>query len=414
MRGTWRALVGVVAGVPLVVFGQVGEDVGGIAPQPEAVPGLAPKPTDPRVAEQLLGFLPYASMSMDNRLMAGHPVGDVLEALSRAKAFGENPLDADPTLQRRSRELISFLVLSRDRLTPEYESAPVQPPAYVVEGEPLMVYALALFSMYAAMMKQTAIANWQREYDALCRTCYRDLMPLARATAKGRATNEPAVRITPIFDKENWVRLAAVNGSQQDLTNVTLAVRMETIDGQFSDHYYFIPIWESGFTFPLRTATEWDAVGADSTTSALVEVISDQVVMSRQAFRVDDHVPTAGTKFLSELEAAVRSGTHYKRSIDRLEKMTGPLTAHAALAAERGALEREAREKLTAILTGLDGKIKAKLEERAKVSRAQPRPRSGAETIKQFQQQKDRDLDKIDAQLKTLRAERAEWFSGKR
>ncbi|MCE7974162.1 MAG: hypothetical protein DYG92_07545 [Leptolyngbya sp. PLA1] len=398
--------------------GALGQGVPEVQPEtiqgPGGVPEIAARPTDPRAREQLLGFLGYASMSMDNRLMAGHSVGDVLEALTRAKSLGENPLDADPTLQRRSRELISFLVLSRDRLTPAQKDAAAPVPLLSEQEDPMLVFGLALFAAYFEAMKDGAIANWQRDYDDACRKSYKDLMPLARVTATGRQTNEPAVGITPIFDKQNWVRLAAVNRSQQTLTNVTLAVRMETIDGRFSDHYYFIPTWEKGFTFPLRTATDWDVVGADATTSAQVEVVSDQVVMSRQAFRVDDHVPTAGTKFLGELEVAVRSGKHFKHSIDRLEKMTGPLTAHPALAARRSELEREARERLSAILAVLDEKIKAKLDERSKVSQSQPRPRSNAESIKQFRERKEHDLDKIDAQLKALRAERAEWFSGKR
>lgn len=385
-----------------------------IAPEPAESPEIAPKPRDPRAPAQLLGFLPYASMSMDNPVMAGRPVGTVLGALTRAKSLGENPLDADPTLQRRSRELISFLVLSRGRMTPAHKDASPPIPAISEQADPMMVFGLVLFAAYFEAMKDGAIASWQRDYDDACRKAYRDLMPLARVTATGRQISEPAVGIVPIFDTQNWVRLAAVNHSQQRLTNVTLAVRMGTIDGRTSEHYYFIPEWEKEFTFPLRTATDWDPVGADATTTALVEVLSDQVVMSRQVFKVDDHVPTAGTRFLMELEGAVRSGKRDKRSIDRLEQMTGPLTSHPELAAQRSTLEQEAREKLAGVLADLDDKIKAKLEERTKVSRTQPRPRSGAESVTQFQERKERDLDTIDAQLKALRAERADWFSGKR
>lgn len=425
MRGSlMRAMHQVVAA--LAAAGLAGSSLGQVsgdgAPEqppevaPEAVesPEIASRPRDPRAPAQLLGFLPYSSMSLDNPVMAGQPVGKVLEALTRAKSLGENPLDADPTLQRRSRELISFLVLSRGRMTPAHKEASPPIPAISEQTDPMMVFGLFLFSAYFEAMKDGAIASWQRDYDDACRKAYRDLMPLARVTATGRQTNEPAVSIVPIFDTQNWVRLAAVNHSQQRLTNVTLAVRMGTIDGRTSEHYYFIPEWEKGFTFPLRTATDWDVVGADATTTAFVEVVSDQVVMSRQVFKVDDHVPTAGTRFLAELEGAVRSGKRYKQSIDRLEQMTGPLTSHPELAAQRSTLEQDAREKLAGVLAGLDDKIKAKLEERTKVSRTQPPARPTAERLKQFQERKERDLDKIDAQLKALRAERADWFSGKR
>jgi hypothetical protein len=79
-------------------------------------------------------FLPHVSMSMENRLTMGTPVADVLTEFAGLREFKESAFDAHPTLQRCARDVTSFLVQSRDRMTPALKDTTL--PTFDVPADP--------------------------------------------------------------------------------------------------------------------------------------------------------------------------------------------------------------------------------------------------------------------------------------
>lgn len=390
--------------------------------QPETPKDLpsAPPPTkkeyDPRLHFQLSGFLPYASMSMDNELIAGHPLAEVLGKILRAKEFDDNPLDAHPLLQSRSRELVSFLAGSRNRIEPAYKEVAPSMPAIVIEtNDPMMMFGLALFSYYETAMKNAVIRSWQEEYDRTCRTVYKDLLPIARDLSKGEETKLSVIAIKPNFDQQKWIGLTAVNSSDQDLGNVSLAIKFGTIDGQTSDHYYYLKSWKKGQVLPLRLDTLWNSrVGAMCTTTAQIELVSDELLARRIDSHIDDHIPSAATRILDELSPQIASNKKLAEAIGRLSMMEKSLAAHPELASTRAELEKVSRLKLKEILAGIDEAIKNVDAEYAKVEGQYPDVKWSKDRFNEFNKKKAADKDLLKSKRQKLKQERADYTSGKK
>lgn len=375
----------------------------------KATPVEVEKSTD-RLRSQLVSFAPYVSM-YNNRLTLGQSrVEDVLDELNRLKEYKDNPFDESESLRRSSRDIFGFLVLSQGRITPALKDKRVRLNTDDYPVPPGYFFALSLLESYAEMLKVTDLAKWQAEYDGKCRTAYRSLLPDLRRVAKGEKSAGQPVTVIGSFDKTDWIYLAAVNNTQRTLTNVTLVVRLASIDGETdgSEHYYFIETWPMDKRkYPLRLASDWlPGYGAKATTMATVELISDEMVASGIDCKIDDHVPIAADLFLNEIEKQIQKKSKLKVAIDRLNAMTTPVSRFADRASKRMQLETKAKDTLAGILAGIDAELKKTEEQLSDARKGLAKRNSGFDSVYTAQ------VADAKKKLEKLKAERIEWVKG--
>ena len=380
-----------------------------------AVGGVDPveaESSNAKLRSQLHSFAPYISM-YNNRLTLGQSdVGTVLGELTRLKEFQDNTFDASEALKYSFRDIRGFLVRSEKRITPatpkdSHVSVPLVTPTSVE-----LVFAVALLRQFEEIARNEDLRNWQNEYDVKCRDAYRKLMPGLRSVATGVKGPADSIAIVSSFDETNWVYLAAVNRSHRTLHNVTLAVRLTTIDGSASDHYYFIPEWsEERNKYPLRLASDWFwGNGASMTTRATVDLISDEVVCSGISCPLEENVPIAADAILAKVDDQIHHRKQLKGAIDKLESMKDLVAKYPDRAARRAELLTSAREKLAAILKDFDERIKK--EEQYIASRRDEA--AGAKTLRSDPARAKKEIEVSDKEMKRLKVERQDFVNGKR
>jgi hypothetical protein len=406
------ALLGAMA-LGVVVGQAVAQPAGEPAmPPAEGVPALKDPPPMPepapmteeavaKVRGQIFVLVPHISMSMENRLTMGTPVANVLEEFDTLHEFKDSTFDAHPTMQRVGRDLTSFLVQSRGRVTPAMQNAHL--PAVEPRVDDEYVFVLALLQVFYEAAKNEALRSWQADFDVKCRSGYHDLMPLLRKVAKGKKPPRAPVKITGAFNKERWVYLVATNDTDAPLTNATLAVKMATIDGRAAEHYYFVSKWDPRKKLPLRIAVDWLPVDADATTSGQVELVSDEFVAPPTAFAVDDNIPTAGDKCLAECASQFGGRRQVAVITRRLELMKPLLQQYQDRAARVEELLRSTRGFVGDRIKKFDADI---TEQEKSVGRAKEQltKTKGESQRRRLQEQIDSSLKKI-AELKRQKAD---------
>ncbi len=408
-------------------------------PGEPAEAALAPTSVEvinPELRTQLLTFAPYASMLNKLSLGAYKPssIADVMEDWTSMRAQNEDPFNAHRELTAAYRDMRAFLVDSHGRITPAMRDMHL--PDLQIDPLEAPELALAVLLMQASFEigKNEAIRNWYEQYDTKCQAAYRRIMPLLRKTAKGKPTTDDSVRVRHWFAKQNdqWVYLEALNVTHKTLTNVSLCIRLETLDGAYSDHYFFIPQWRpykgdeatppTGVAtgtrvdlsdvpgrLPIRLAGNWSKVGAKGTTLATVELVSDELMARNVKSRLDDHIPTAADQILNDVQAQLLTKSRYKKVLERLTRIRPALATQndAVRIARLDTLSKAAGDALDAIFKSYDDRIE-KAEKAIKSLREQRlRRRSDTKQI-------DKKISDQEAIIKKLQSERLDWAQGRR
>lgn len=383
--------------------------------------------TDAELRKQLLTIAPY--ISLHSPLSVGYASESPAEVLHRFKQLEEIEelsMDGHVALQRAWRDVRAFLVASRNRITPAIERAmpKLSLSAADLSDDPLAAIVLLYIHACYEYSKQVAVASWQQEYDNKCQSAYRAVFPLMTEVANGEAVSRDGVRIASGFTKQNWVYLYAINESGIRLANVSIHVQLSTIDRRSSDHYYFIgEPWERNQAIPLRLTIDWHrAVGAAATTAAVVNLVSDQILISNARWLIDDHIPTAADRIMDEVERDIRAKQPLKRIIERLDIIRGAVNPYPDRAARRDALRASAQSQFDGAVNVIAGKItKAKDDLRDKRQRLEKlqmeyRNARGTQRERLERQIKERsdELRTLEANLKLLESERSDLLAGRK
>ncbi|MBX3377244.1 MAG: hypothetical protein KF678_09615 [Phycisphaeraceae bacterium] len=369
---------------------------------------------DPALRDQLLAFVPY--ISMRNKLTLGEQepatVAAVMEEWTSEREFNEHLFDAHPSLRAAYRDVRSFLVESRHSITPALREIIL--PAIDLDPitHPELAITLALMRARFEIAKNKAVLSWCERYDAKCRAAYQRILPLLRKAAKGQETNDGTIRIRHWYAQEHGVYLEAVNVSGRQLHNVSLYVRLETLDGASSDHYFFRPVWPSsagdndnGHRYTLRLAVDWWPIGAECTTLAIVEVISDELLARGIRCPIDDQVPTAADRIFRENEAQLSAKSRPKVIMNRLERIKGRLGPYPERLSQLNAQFDSAKAMLDTAVAALDAKIEKTKQEIRELER--PGPKYAVETREARRKRAKETLAKLEA-------ERLQWLRGER
>jgi len=358
---------------------QVQREVGGPI-DPPAPPDE--KPLDPRLQEQLLNFLPYVSMI--NRMTPGaNQMPEIVRALEEwtmMRKEEENLFNGHPHLQGAYRSMRAFLLKSNRAAGPVLQGLAVPRMEFEADDPPFLILAALLFQASAEIAKNEALRSWYEQYDDQCRTAYKRVWPLLRKLAKGKRRNDDSVHVRHWFAREDWVFLEVLNKSHRPLTDVSLRLRLGTLDGATSDHYYFLKRWEpfrnddgaapgplelawnierAEFPgrFPVRLATDWLSVGAAATTSVVIDLFSNEIVVESLMVAIDDHIPQAADRILDQAASQVRSRQQPKLVMDRLKATMSRLAQYPDRVARGERLFDLAKGQLDAAVASCDERI---------------------------------------------------------
>lgn len=277
---------------------------------PETPPADATTLTPEQIAKlrrQLHTFAPYASMH--NRFAfgdgAGRAAARVLTEWTEIRETNENAFDASKPLQSAYRDLRAFMVKSEGPALQALEQMRLpQPTLGPATGDPFIMLAELMFISAAEIGRSQVLSQWSHDHDDVCRAAYKRLLPDLRRVVDRKRPDKDVIHLRHWFLEGRGVYLEVVNRSGQDLTNVTLVVRLGTLSGEASDHYFFLPTWPGGNgqsgseRYAIRLSRDWESVTAAATTSALIEVISDQLCLSETRFEINDHIPSAADRLL--------------------------------------------------------------------------------------------------------------------
>ncbi|MGP1345922.1 MAG: hypothetical protein ACTS3F_04535 [Phycisphaerales bacterium] len=384
---------------------------------------------DPVVRAQAHDLARFLSLRNSATIGVSRPsdVGRVLSDWTNDRVLNEQLFGSNDSLTAAYREVRSFLVQTRQSVLPEFERLELPaPPAELVVQSPEVVIGYAFLSAMVEIRKREVLRSWQHEYDARCRDAYGRIIPILRVNALGDDWSDQSVRIRHWFaDDAGGVFLEALNESGKTLTNVTLHAQLQTLDGQSSDHYYFIDRWvgaEDGsdsHRYSLRLAADWWQVGAAGTTSAIVSVYSDEIKVAGLRCAIDDNIPFAADMLLDEIEAQIGTGRQPKLAINRLARMRSHLGDYPDRRERVRELDARADEVLESKVAPLDKKIDELSRRIAELSIPNERPKRGdSDRIKRLYEDRERkrkeDLQEAREQLRSVRDERNEWVQGVR
>jgi len=365
--------------------------------QAEPLPGAQPVASDnpepademseakaQRLREQLLAFALEVSMRSDLSLgvESTAKVIEVLEAWSKKKDAEGDLFDAHKSLQSVYREFRAFLVKSYADVIPALRTLSI--PSLQVDPE--VSPELAVIGLFASaiieIQKNNVVLKWCQERDAASRSAYSRIFPLLKRTAKGKLYTDHSVEITYGFVQDRGgVFLEARNVSGKTLTNVSLKIKLETLDGRSSDHYYFIPKWdqtrsgENSRGFFLLIAADWWPIGAAATTSAIVDLISDEIIIATLRCGIDTHIPTAAARIMDELDAQLKTRLRIKAILNRIDKIRNKLGQHPDLLKRAELLRKDALKLYNIALNVLDERIDKTRESIRELQKPQPKGR---------------------------------------
>lgn len=341
--------------------------------------------TGPVTEEQRTQLFRLASeVSMRNRLMiAGQGpkrVADVLASFQKEADDQGKRFDAHETLSGVWASHRSFLVASKPALIAairdfEMPSIPIDP-----TENPEAALAAAFVVSAVEIRRQSIIWNWHQQHDVHCRRQYERLMPLIRRAAKGKELKDGGVTVEPAFAHRDWAYLRAVNTTNRKLTNVTLKITLESLDGRKCDHYFFLPAWYPnlakgevvavdgeeafGHEYFIRISSEWAMIDAHATAFATVDLYSDQVVATDMRSVLSEQFPGAARALLDELGPQIDSNERLAEAIRQLDRASRSLSNQRdefQLVSEAAAA---ARKRLAAYIKSIDDAIKDNREKK--------------------------------------------------
>lgn len=236
-----------------------------------------------------------------------------LDAWTRLRELNEDVFSSRAELLIAYRDLRAFFVRTDASATPMLSSLRLPGPSIDPFEHPEMALAELFFIVSAEAARNAALSSWMRDYDQTCRKAYERIMPLIRDVGESRLANDGAIHLRHWYVQGHGVYLEALNQSGHTLRNATLLVRLQTLDGSSCDHYFFIKDWPSetsgseAHRYPIRIASDWTAVGAASTTSAIVEVVADEQSVLPMRVSFDDHIPTAADRLMDEHDRKLKA-----------------------------------------------------------------------------------------------------------
>ena len=382
---------------------------------------------DPQLRDQLLVFAP--TVALNNRLspLGSDQPNNVADALAEYAAAGDGTQDlfgAHSDLQSAYRDVRAFLVNSRPRITPALQALPMPQVTIDPVETPELALAVIFLQMASEVAKHEAIRSWCIESDRLAIAAYKRIMPLLRQTSHGKPTDDNSVDIALGFTPEQWVYLEAVNTSGKTLTNVSLHVELETLNGDSCDHYYFLPQWAPERRQPLRIASAWADVGAHGTTSASVDIVSDEIIAENIRREFGANIPIAADQIMADAEAQLRTGRRPKLVIDRMNKIRRPIGPYRDRVERMQSILDQANQMLETKVAAIDKKIEDNersidaLNDDIAGLKEQWRQKSASLDAKKRIQtkidDKEQKLKEHRATLKQLKSERQEWMRGER
>lgn len=366
--------------------------------------------------EQLLTFAPYASMHsrFETTPSGGTGAAAVLTDWTELRELDESVFDARVQLQTAYRDLRAFMVRTEGSALPMLRSISFPTPSIDPVASPEMALAELMFFVSAEMSRNAALKAWSRDHDETCRAAYARILPLLRQVVDDTDDDPEYVRLRHWFVEGQGVFLEALNVSGRPLHNVTLVVRFATLDGSDSEHYYFIPEWtherdgNEGYRYPLRMASDWAPVGAAATTSATVEVISDEYSERMLKFEFDDHIPTAADHVLKVNDSILATKKQHAVVIANARIVERNTRAYPERLARAKAQRALAQERLNAVLGALDAKIETLKEKQEEITPSNIRWK------RRSREERSEARMELQEQINTLQAEKTDWQSGRR
>jgi len=314
---------------------------------------------------QLLAFAPYVSMHSRFRFSTDDQsdAAAVLTEWTDLRKSNEDLFNSHAQLKTAYRDIRAFMVRTESSAIPMLQEVEIPELSINPLEQPELALAELILVISAETARNERLNAWSRDHDATCRADYARILPLLRRVFEKPTEGPELVHLRHWFVEGKGVYLEALNLSGQTLHNVTLSIRLLTIDGTSSDHYYFIPEWpaeQSGsdqHRYPLRIASDWSNVGAAATTSARLEVLSDEYVHKIHLFRFDDNIPTAADRVLGLNDAVLKTGKKPAVVIERARKLERQLGAYPERR-ERAKNQRNTAQNILNTATGhLDQKI---------------------------------------------------------
>ncbi len=365
---------------------------------------------------QLLAFAPYASMHSRFRVASDDQseAVAVLTEWTTLRETNEDLFSSRFQLKNAYRDLRAFMVRTESSAVPMLKQVKFPEPSINPFEYPELALAELIILASVEIGRNEALNAWSRDHDATCRASYARILPLLRQVFEKPTEGEESVHLRHWFVEGRGVFLEALNLSGHTLHNVTLYVRMYTLDGTWSDHYYFIPEWpeqkngSEQHRYPLRIASDWSHVGAAATTSAKLEVISDEYVDRMLTIKFDDNIPTAADRILRLNSSLLKAGKQPAVVIDRARKLERHLGGFSQRRAQAKSQRIQAQEILDMMLDKLDQKIKGINKKIKDISPSNLRWKNKSK------KERSAARAKLRKEIKKIEAEQREWKSGLR
>ncbi len=340
-----------------------------------------------------------------------------LTDLSALESRGEGSFDSDTKLARAWADVRAFFISSRTKLAPKLESS-------MGKMAPLADNDLeGIIARYYQLARTKQIAEWQADLDKKCRSAFGQLKPLLRKVSMGQVSEKPVATVSTRSNLDcEFVEIS--HSHSAPLTNVTLHARLLSLEGQGSDHYYFISHWQPNQQYPLRIAVDWLSVGAEGTTGVVLDVISDEVISVGQRTTLDQGVPVALDRLLNDVEAGLKSKKQPAKAISRLGGLRDQLAKYSDRKERGAALSLQAKKMLEGELARVDAAIESKQRRLRTLDESYDRYRRSHAKSRQTtpglpmestdMRQIDNERDSVKAHIVALRKEREEWNAGVR
>lgn len=285
------------------------------------------------------------------------------EALEKIVEYQSMSFDADPALASVGPGVVDFLVRARSTVIPGLRAS-LDPEKALENPEGALV---ALLVEHASRyMENSVLREWQCQFDRLCQSSWKRLVPLAR-TLGGPLEKSPPIRLR-VQGTGSAARLLAENATDRSLTNVVLALSLTSIEGESLDHVYVVDAWASKEVVPLRVAVDWWPVGAARTVGGTIEVIADEMRTESRPFQLPENVAAAVRATLASADLQLAANN----PAAAMKLVAGAMKAADRVSSKMPELLQECRAKNSAIVGDLTARRVA-LEKEQEAVRAELR-----------------------------------------
>lgn len=344
-------------------------------------------PLDPQVRTEFLELAPFLSMDAKVTLEILN-AAKTKDKLSRIKEYAAKDFSAHPLLSEYGNGHMQYLVRAEAQLIP------------VLRAQSLSLEDM-LVEAFSRIMERNVVRQWQREADNQCRAAYQGLLPLAKQLA---SPIDPTVKATDLLECEfQHSRLHLLNTGTEKLTNVTLVVEFESIFGEKTSGYYFLPEWAPTTRFAPRLPLGSTLAQAQYAVEVSVELLGDQCSVSPAKFRLPENREKAAKLALQQIDRLVlRTPDSALEMLKSLKKSSLPSTG--GYRGQHSELRKKARERVKKFVKSYEGSI-SKLKKRISQAKKQLRSKMSQRTRDRLK----RSIARYEAQLAEARKSLKKW-----